>query len=164
MKRVLGGIFVIAILALCIGLAQAEPFGPCGPGPGDGPQHFGKGFKRMGKELGLSADQQAQVKEIFNKRHEEIKPTLDKLAAERKAEQALIQADIFDEAAIRAQAAKIAPLHADMAVHRAQVSQDLRKVLTPEQFAKFKALQEKRGKAMGHRRGPGGPGKGPGKE
>jgi len=167
MKHFVGSIFVIAGLALCIGLAQAEPFGPCGPGPGDGPQHSGKGFKRMGKELGLSADQQAQVKEIFRKRHEEIKPTLDKLAAERKAEQALIQADTFDEAAIRAQAAKVAPLHADMAVHRAQVAQDLRKVLTPEQFTKFKALQDKRGKGMDHRRAKGqgkGAGNAPGRE
>lgn len=153
MKNSLFSFIVVAVLALCIGLAQAEPFGPCGPG--DGPQHSGKHFKRMIKELGLSADQQTQVKEIFKKRHEEARPILDKLAVERKAEHALIQADTFDEAAIRAQAAKIAPLHADMAVHRAQVAQDLRKVLTPEQFAKFKALQEKRGKAMGQRRGPG---------
>lgn len=156
MKNSLFSFIVIATLTLCVGLAQAEPF-QCGPG--EGPQHSGKHFKRMIKNLGLNADQQAQVKEIFKKRHEEIRPTLDKLAAERKAEQALIQADTFDEAAIRAQAAKVAPLHADMAVHRAQVAQDLRKVLTPEQYTKFKTLQEKHGKGMGQHRGPGRPGR-----
>ena len=43
--------------------------------------------------------------------------------------------------AIRAQAAKVASLEADLAVERAHVAHDIRAVLTPEQLQKFKDMQ-----------------------
>lgn len=160
MKKAFRSMIVVAALAVSAAVVQAEPFqcGQC-----DGPPPAGRHFRKITKELGLTADQKTQVQDIFRKRHEEARPIHEKLAVERKAEQALIQADTLDEAAIRAQAAKVAALHADMAVHRAQVSQDLRKVLTPEQFTKFKARQEQRGKGMDRRRAKG-PGNGPCRE
>jgi protein CpxP len=160
MKRFIRNTIIVASLALCTGIAQAEA-APCGTG--DGPPHLGKHFKKISRELGLSADQKAQVQEIFKKGHEEARPILDKLAVEHRAERALIQADTVDEAAIRAQAAKLSALHADMAVHRAHMTQELRKVLTPEQFAKFKVMQDKRDQAMDKRRSRGPAGK-PGRD
>jgi protein CpxP len=55
-----------------------------------------------------------------------------------------VQAETVDEAAIRAQATKVAAVEADLAVQRAHGAQEIRKVLTPEQIQKFKAIQEKR--------------------
>jgi periplasmic protein CpxP/Spy len=63
---------------------------------------------------------------------------------ERRALRTLIQADTIDEAAIRAQSAKVAAIEADLAVQRAHSAQDFRKVLTPEQLQKFKAMQDQR--------------------
>ena len=52
-----------------------------------------------------------------------------------------IRAEPFDETAIRAQAAKVASLEADLAVQRAHVAHDIRAVLTPEQLQKLKDMQ-----------------------
>lgn len=57
---------------------------------------------------------------------------------------ALVHADKTDEAAIRTQAAKIAGIEGDMAVQHAHMIQKMRAVLTPEQQAKFKAMQKER--------------------
>jgi protein CpxP len=160
MKRIICSMIIVTALALSAGVALAEQ-AACGNG--DAPAHIGKHFKKLSKELGLTADQKAQVQDIFKKGHEDAKPILDKLATERRAERALVQADTIDEAAIRAQAAKVASLHADLTVHRAHVAQELRKVLTPEQFAKFKAMQDKRDQSMDKRRAKGPAGR-PGKE
>jgi protein CpxP len=154
MKRFIRSTIIVAALALCTAIAQAEP-APCSIG--DAPPHLGKHFKKISRELGLTADQKAQMQEIFKKGHQEAKPLLETLATERRAERALVQAETMDEPAIRAQAAKVAALHADMTVHRARMAQELRKVLTPEQFTRFQALQDKRDQAMAKRRakGPG---------
>ncbi len=45
--------------------------------------------------------------------------------------------------AIRAQAARVAQIGADLDVKRAQVSEGIRAVLTPEQVEKLKQLAEK---------------------
>ena len=66
------------------------------------------------------------------------------MVAERRSLRTLIQAETVDEAAIRAQSAKVAAVAADLAVQRAHGAQEIRKVLTPEQIQKFKSLQEKR--------------------
>ena len=71
-------------------------------------------------------------------------PLLKQLATERRALRTIIQAEAVDEAAIRAQSAKVAAIEADLAVQRAHGAQEIRKVLTPEQIQKFKAIQERR--------------------
>lgn len=52
-----------------------------------------------------------------------------------------IRAETIDETAIRAQAAKVASLEADLAVQRAHVAHDIRAVLTPGQLQKLKDMQ-----------------------
>jgi protein CpxP len=60
---------------------------------------------------------------------------------ERRALRDTIHAETIDETAIRAQAAKVASLEADLAVQRAHVSHDIRAVLTPDQLEKLKEMQ-----------------------
>lgn len=109
----------------------------------EGPPMGGHHFKRMATELGLSAQQQQDVKAIFQKDRAQFLPLLKQLVAERRALRGLIQADAIDEAAIRAQSAKVAAIQADLAVQRAHMSQEVRKVLTPEQVQKLREFQAK---------------------
>jgi len=103
----------------------------------------GHHFKKMTKELGLASQQQDGIKAVFEKSRLQTKPLMDQMKAERRTLHGLIHADTIDEAAIRAQAAKVAAIQADMAVQRARTGQAIRALLTPEQVQKFKAQQAK---------------------
>jgi protein CpxP len=143
---------VAAALFSSVGMAQAATPGHM---DGDGPPHSGNHLKKMAKDLGLDAQQKGQVKDILKTNHDQAKPLMDKLVAERRAVRALIQADTLDEAAIRAQSAHVAAVEADLAVNRALVAQKIRAVLTPDQIQKFKALQDQRDHRMDDRRAKG---------
>ena len=106
----------------------------------------------MARDLGLDAQQNAQAKDILKSNHDQAKPLMDKLVTERRTMRSLIQAETVDEAAIRAQSARIAAVEADLAVNRAQIAQKIRVVLTPAQVQKARTLQEKRDQRMDEHR------------
>lgn len=135
--------FLAPTLALLIiaafGVCRANAFmGGCDDG------HRGQRLQKLTKALGLSEQQKQQIKAIFQENRTQAEPTIKQMVAECRALRNLVRADSVDEAAIRAQAAKVAAIQADMAVRRAQIFQKIRTVLKPEQVEKFKALQEKR--------------------
>jgi protein CpxP len=115
------------------------------------PPPAGKHFKKLAKELHLTAQQKQQVKELFEKNRPQVEPLIKQLAAERRALRALIQADAVDEAAIRAQSAKSAAIQADLAVHRAHAAHEFRAILTPEQIARARELQAERDRKLDER-------------
>ena len=94
-------------------------------------------------KLGLSDDQKAQVKLVVQKYKPTVQPLVQQMITERRALRDTIHAQTFDESAIRAQAAKVASLQADLAVQRAHMSQDIRAVLTPEQIQKLNDMKTK---------------------
>ena len=98
----------------------------------------------MAAELGLSAQQRQEIKGILRNDQDQFLPLLKQLKSEHRSLRSLVQADTVDEAAIRAQSAKVAAILANLAVQRALIGQELRKVLTPAQIEKFKELQAKR--------------------
>jgi Spy/CpxP family protein refolding chaperone len=103
---------------------------------------FGKGrFKQKLAQLGVTADQKAEVKTILRKYQPTVGPLIKEVVTERRALRDIIHASTIDETAIRAQAAKVASLEADLAVQRAHVSHDIRAVLTPDQLEKLKEMQ-----------------------
>lgn len=104
----------------------------------------GMHHKKIAAELGLSAQQKHDIKGIIANHKPQIQPLRKELVAERRALRTLIQSETFDEAAIRAQSAKVATTEADMAVERAKMAQQIRAVLTPEQIQKYLAMQAKR--------------------
>jgi protein CpxP len=129
----------VAVLTAFAGMALADDGGWSG-------EHFGKhqqhNFRKFAKKLGLTEAQKAQTKEIFKANKEVVKPLFTSLRAERKNLQALIHADTIDEAAIRAETAKMAGIQADLNVNRAKVSAQFRAILTPEQLAILKTLKQ----------------------
>jgi periplasmic protein CpxP/Spy len=100
-------------------------------------------FKHHWAALGLSDDQKTQVKSILQKYKPTMQPLVQQLVTERRAMRDAIHSPTIDESAIRAQAAKVASLQADLAVQRAHVSHDIRAVLTPEQIQTLQDMQAK---------------------
>ena len=131
---------LVGIAALMgVGIAQADPGGWGGEPCGKQQRHHGK---EMAQKLGLTDAQKAQAKEIFQGNREVVKPIVTSLRTEQKSLQALIHADAFDEAAIRAETAKISGIQADLNVNRAKVAAQFRAILTPSQVAILKTLPQ----------------------
>src|SRR6185369_10597911 len=78
-----------------------------------GAEHYEHHYKMLVEKLGLTEAQQAQAKAIFEASKPVVKPLKESLHAEKKNLHALMHADKFDEAAIRAQSAKLAAIYAD---------------------------------------------------
>jgi len=101
-------------------------------------------FAGLATRLNLSDQQKTQMKEIFKKNQPMVKPIFTKLLNEKRELRVLIQSGSADEAAIRAQAAKVAGAEADLAVQRAQLVKQLHAILTPEQIEQCKAIQKEK--------------------
>jgi protein CpxP len=145
MRPVIKNLLACAAVTAAIGLTPAvSPAFVCGDGAAPAAHHL----KKMTRQLGLSPQQQQQIKDIFTRNRSQAEPLVKQLRAEHRALRSLIHGDTFDEAAIRAQSAKIAAVQADLTVQRARTAQEVRKLLTPEQVKKFKELRE-------HQKGPG---------
>jgi Spy/CpxP family protein refolding chaperone len=133
--------------------AQHERRGPGGPG---GPGRFGSGgpggFGRGGfggplatlRQLDLSDEQRARIREVMASHRDELRAVGEKLRAARRAQHEAGTAAQFDEQAVRAKAADVAAVAADAAVLRARVHSEVFAVLTPEQQAKAAELKAQR--------------------
>ena len=100
------------------------------------------GFGKIAEKLGLSVEQKAQVKEIFEKNRPQAEPLRKELIVAKRELRGLAMAEKTDEAAIRAQASKLAGIEADMAIHRARMSGQIRTILNPAQLEKFRAYHK----------------------
>lgn len=98
-------------------------------------------FRKQLAQFGVTDEQKAQVKAILRKYQPIAGPLIQQVVTERRALRDTIRAETIDETAIRAQAAKVASVEADLAVQRAHVAHDIRAVLTPEQLQKLKDMQ-----------------------
>jgi Spy/CpxP family protein refolding chaperone len=142
-RRIKAKIFVmfcIAALTAFAGIAQADDGGW---GGGHCGKHERHNFEKTAKKLGLTDAQKAQAKAIFQGNKAIVKPIFASLRAEQKNLQTMIHADTIDEAAIRAETAKIAGIQADLNVNRAKVGAQFRAILTPAQLAIQKTLRQK---------------------
>ena len=101
-------------------------------------------FKKMARELDLTDQQKTQAKALMESHRAQNKPLFSDLRAAKHRLRALVQSGSADEAAVRAQAAKVAAAEADLAVRRAQGAGQFMALLTPDQVTKLKAIQAKR--------------------
>jgi protein CpxP len=131
-------IVALAVGGLLAGRLSADAF-PHG-GRGDFPTRM---FSRMSKALDMTADQQAQVKDILRAHQPEIEAQLTGSRAARQALHAAVAAQPFDEAAIRARAADVGKAQADGAVLFAKIRSQIDPILTPDQKEKVKTLQSR---------------------
>ena len=142
-------LFFAAVLFLALGSAAvAQEHG--------GRHEMGERMiSRLAERLDLDETEAGQMAEILRGHHEAIAPTMDGLRNAQQALQEQIAGETFDENAIRARAAEVAEFQADLAVARALHAQELRGLLSPEQFQRFQEMHERRDHAGMDRRGPG---------
>ncbi|HUR33485.1 MAG TPA: Spy/CpxP family protein refolding chaperone [Vicinamibacterales bacterium] len=115
------------------------PMGRRGPGGPGGPDGGMLGPMMLGR-LDLTTDQRDRVRQIMDSHREEQKALGDRAMKARAALQDAITAT-FDESAIRARAADVAAVDADMAVASARVYGEVFQILTSDQQQKLRTLQ-----------------------
>ena len=136
----------MAALALSVGLGAAASAGGFGPHGGGRHGHDGPGFmlgKRMLSQLELSDAQTEQLRAMWEKRHEQMRPAHQSLMEANRTLREAIHAKDLNESAIRAAAAEVARIEADLAVERARGLAEMRALLTPEQLTKLEELKQK---------------------
>ncbi len=166
----LGGAGVLLLLGLAWAPTASAQNTNAGPPPfmgrgmrGGPPQGGPMGLlpPALGR-LGLTDVQRDQVKTIVDGHQDELRGLLDRQRTARTALDAAVTAPELNEAAVRARAADLAKVEADMAVARAHVFADVFHVLTPDQQDRLKQLETARSERQrpgpGSRRGPRGRG------
>jgi len=114
-------------------------------------QHRGMGFgrnngwmlKHMTRQLNLTEAQQTQIKGIMADEKTKIKPMMQQLRQNQKAEDANVNGS-FDENQARAFANKQAQLMTDLIVEKERMRSQVYAVLTPEQRQKALQLMQER--------------------
>ena len=121
-------------------------------GDGDGPHdrqecgcqknhegHEGQRFKHfpwiLKKKLGLTGKQTGEISDIIKEGFKTGEPLFESIRTERHALMDVARSG--DEAAVRAQAGKLANAEAAMAIHREQYRKKIVAVMTKEQAEKF---------------------------
>lgn len=126
-----------------------------------GARYRGPHMEWVFERLDLTPEQETAVKELFDKHHEAMWDERDQMRAARRALHDQIQAEEFDEVAIREAAAVLAALEADRAVERARLHRQLRGILTPDQLEELQEMHRGRrgrfGDCMEGGYGPHGP-------
>jgi Spy/CpxP family protein refolding chaperone len=95
----------------------------------------------------VSDSQKTQLRDVYLKYQAAIKPVMKQYGEELKSLEELIHAEKVDDAAIRAQVAKVSMTGADLAVSRARFIHDLRSVLKQEQAQKFHQSESEKANA-----------------
>ena len=133
-------------LAAGAGLATvaAREQGPDGQGrPGMGRRGPGGpgGLDLPLRGLDLTDTQREQVRTAMAGHKGEFDAIRSRMDAARKALQAAVTADTFNEGAVREKSVEVAAVEADAAVLRAKVHSEVWALLTPEQQQKARQLQ-----------------------
>lgn len=122
--------------------------GPGFGGPGRGRGGPGGPMGPLGglplRELNLTESQREQVRVIVEPREAETRAIGERAMAARQALHAATTSASFDEGLVRARAAELASVEADLAVSRARIYADVFQILTPEQQAKAKEISGSR--------------------
>jgi periplasmic protein CpxP/Spy len=147
-KSILALIAALAIAALgATALAQSN----FGEGAKHGEFRGGHFGQRMAAELGLTDQQQTQIKQILQNEKATVQPLREQLRSEHQQMLAATKGGAFDEAQVRTLANQQAQTQANMIVEREKVKGEIYKVLTPDQRAKADQMQAQMGQRRGFR-------------
>ena len=151
-------LFIVPLLA--VGLSTgfvAQSAMAFGGGYGNGPAGLTEGRshrqERMAQVLGLSAEQQQQMTTLREEGQNAMQPLREALAANREKVRALVNAESFDENAVRSLAAEEATTRTELLVLRTRMQQQIHALLTPEQRALADRLQPMMREGRGHGQG-----------
>ncbi len=108
-------------------------------------------LERMLDRLDLSEEQKEALDKPLQAHRETMDADRDKMFEARRSLEDAVHAETFDEAAIRHAVRAVAEVEAGMAVSRAGMLRDLRKVLTPAQRDKLETMRQNRQEFMQER-------------
>lgn len=131
---------------------RGGPRGEMGGGSGENRE---RPFEKIKAELGLTDEQAAKLREHRQAHRQAGLALWQDARAKREALKAELEKPNFDENKVKSLQASARAAQEKLQDHRLQGIIDVKKILTPEQFAKFQAImKEKRGQ-WGNRRGGG---------
>jgi periplasmic protein CpxP/Spy len=136
------------LLAISVALAQ----GMHGRGGPDGDFHHMMGF--FTHYLDLTADQQTQVKAIWEKEKPNLEPLMQQMHQSHADMRALENAGPFDEAKTRALATQNSQTMIELEVAHARIKSEMVQVLTADQKAKLAAFEAKHENHIGKHMAP----------
>lgn len=93
-------------------------------------------------QMGISAEQRDQIREVLRGFMPEVAPLVKQAIQEHRTLRDTIRATPVNDAAIRAQAAKVAAIDADLAVKRARIVEKIRPILTAAQLKEIQQMEE----------------------
>lgn len=134
LPALIAGVMLVGVGIAARAQGPGRPGGGPGRGPG-GPEQF------LFAQLSLTDAQKEQIKSIRESARTASEPFREQLKVVRDEIQAATANGAFDEAAVRAIAAKAAPAEVELAVIDARTRAAVYNVLTPEQRTKLAALQ-----------------------
>jgi len=156
LKTTIAG-FMTALMALCVPVVYADTGDVKSPGGGeashqDGDWHHGQKDNKMAEILNLTEDQQKQLKEAHQKQKEAKKTVFEQIKANRTAFDTEITKAAVDMAKINDIQAQLKTIQAQMVDNHLNSILEIKKIMTPEQFAGYMALekQEDMKKHEGH--------------
>lgn len=140
MKRMILAVCLVAGALLAQGPGEGRRFGPAGAGMG--PMGMNAQNATALKDfLGLSDAQIQQLKDLRTQEMQSLKPTMQEIATKRKALADLMKTANPDPAQVGQLTVDIKNLHASMQSARTDLAAKSLAVLTPDQQAKLKTLQ-----------------------
>jgi Spy/CpxP family protein refolding chaperone len=141
---------VTAALAIGSVTLYAQKHGDAHKRGGHGKMEMLKG--KIAKELNLTVDQQTKLENMWKSFKESNKATREQLQDNRKQLRELMKTDNYSKAQAEQLIKQNAELEAKLKIARLNQMDEMKKVLTAEQQAKFKELREKRFEKMKDRR------------
>jgi len=152
---------LLAFASLPAALFAQPPGRGGGPG-GMGPGHFGphaggpgsmeQGLSRLADHLGLTPEQRESIAAIRGSFRDTLATQRQATFELRQSLEEKVHGETFDETVIREAAQQLAQAQADLAVTEAQMFQQIRQVLTPEQLAHLDEMRQVRQERMDARR------------
>jgi Spy/CpxP family protein refolding chaperone len=136
--RNLGLLLIPACLVAVVGFAWAQH-----PGHGKGGYGSEEMAERVFDRLELDATQRDQMTRLHERHRQAMELHHDALQASHEVLESLIDSEEFDESAIREASAEFGRLQTEMFVARAEMQQEARKILTPEQFEELKQIRDR---------------------
>jgi len=135
--------------------APAEGMRGLGMGPfgGPGAPGLGGGLRLPLHRLDLTDEQRAAIRAVFDAEQPSLLALRGQIRDAQESFAAAHPPAEFDEAAIRAHQAEVAPLLADLAVAEARVRAKALATLTPAQLGELEAMRAERHERTGVRRG-----------
>ncbi|MGP8019897.1 MAG: Spy/CpxP family protein refolding chaperone [Limisphaerales bacterium] len=103
----------------------------------------GRFFQRITQRLNLTDDEKAQIKTILRSEKDTLKPLLGQLHSARENLRAAIRASDANETTVRAAAAKVAAVEADLAVERMKIYGKIAPILTDEQRQQISEFEQR---------------------